>query len=43
MAVAPRPFQLAVEWPAAGVELTIADVDGAAIASAAERSLPYWS
>ncbi|MFI6900652.1 hypothetical protein ACIBKY_05300 [Nonomuraea sp. NPDC050394] len=37
-----EPFELAVEWPAGGIELTFAEVDGAAIASAAGRSLPYW-
>ncbi|MFD9946863.1 hypothetical protein ACFWYW_00380 [Nonomuraea sp. NPDC059023] len=37
-----EPFELAVEWPAGGVELAFAEVDGAAITSAAGRSLPYW-
>ncbi|MGJ6967625.1 hypothetical protein ACSDR0_37465 [Streptosporangium sp. G11] len=35
-------FELAVEWPAGGIELSIAVLDGAAIVSAAERSVPYW-
>jgi hypothetical protein len=35
-------FELGVEWPAGGVELSIVDLDGAAIASAAHQSAPYW-
>ncbi|MER5643692.1 hypothetical protein [Streptosporangium sp. NPDC002524] len=35
-------FELGVEWPAGGIELSIVLLDGAAIASAAERSVPYW-
>jgi len=38
----PETFELGVEWPAGGIELSIATLDGAAIASAAERSVPYW-
>jgi hypothetical protein len=35
-------FEFAVEWPFAGIGLTIVGLDGAAIASAARRSAPYW-
>ncbi|MFI7700406.1 hypothetical protein [Nonomuraea sp. NPDC049480] len=35
-------FELGVEWPAGGIELSIVELDGAAIASAAQRSVPYW-
>ncbi|WP_329428671.1 hypothetical protein OG339_04755 [Streptosporangium sp. NBC_01495] len=35
-------FEFAVEWPLGGIELTIAELDGAAIASAAARSAHYW-
>ncbi|RBQ15541.1 hypothetical protein DP939_34770 [Spongiactinospora rosea] len=35
-------FELAAEWPAGGVELSIVSVDGAAIVAAARRSVPYW-
>ncbi|GAA4183935.1 hypothetical protein GCM10022252_12020 [Streptosporangium oxazolinicum] len=35
-------FELGVEWPAGGVELSLTVLDGAAIVSAAERSVPYW-
>jgi hypothetical protein len=35
-------FEFAVEWPLGGVELTIVELDGAAIASAADRSARYW-
>ncbi|SDL69603.1 hypothetical protein [Nonomuraea jiangxiensis] len=38
----PEPFELAVEWPAGGIALSIAELDGAAIASAARRSAPSW-
>ncbi|MER6829015.1 hypothetical protein ABT352_23750 [Streptosporangium sp. NPDC000563] len=38
----PETFELGVEWPSAGIELSIATLDGAAIVSAAERSVPYW-
>ncbi|MFC6082674.1 hypothetical protein [Sphaerisporangium aureirubrum] len=38
----PETFELAVKWPAAGIDLSITALDGAAIASAAGRSLPYW-
>ncbi|MFC5832642.1 hypothetical protein [Nonomuraea insulae] len=38
----PETFELAVEWPAGGVELSIVELDGAAIVSAARRSAPYW-
>ena len=33
---------LAVEWPFGGIELTIAELDGAAIVAAAGRSAHYW-
>lgn len=35
-------FELAVEWPLGGIELTFAGLDGAAIATAAARSARYW-
>lgn len=35
-------FDFATEWPFGGIELTITDLDGAAIAAAAERSGRYW-
>jgi hypothetical protein len=31
-----------VEWPAGRIELSIVDLDGAAIASAAQQPVPYW-
>jgi hypothetical protein len=36
------PFEFAVEWPLAGIPLTIIELDGAAIATAALSSSPYW-
>ncbi|NRQ38193.1 hypothetical protein HII36_41145 [Nonomuraea sp. NN258] len=36
-------FELAVEWPAGGVELSIVELDGAAIADAAQRAVSYWA
>ncbi|MEV0828472.1 hypothetical protein [Nonomuraea rubra] len=38
----PEPFELAVEWPAGGIELSIAELDGVAIAAAARQAVPYW-
>jgi hypothetical protein len=35
-------FEFAVEWPFGGIELTIAELDGAAIVAAAGRSASYW-
>jgi hypothetical protein len=35
-------FEFAVEWPFGGIELTIAQLDGAAIVAAAGRSGHYW-
>lgn len=35
-------FELAVEWPFGGIELTIAELDGAAIVTASSRSAYYW-
>jgi hypothetical protein len=35
-------FEFAVEWPFGGIEETIIELDGAAIAAAASRSAPYW-
>jgi hypothetical protein len=35
-------FEFAVEWPSAGIPLTIAELDGAAIAAAAARPSYYW-
>ena len=31
-----------MEWPFGGIELTIAELDGAAIMAAAGRSAYYW-
>ncbi|GGP12593.1 hypothetical protein GCM10012278_61010 [Nonomuraea glycinis] len=39
---APEPFELGVEWPAGGIELSIVDLEGEAIRSAVQRSVPYW-
>ena len=36
------PFEFAVEWPFGGIDLTITELDGAAISAAAARSLDYW-
>ena len=35
-------FELGVEWPVGGVELSIAELDGAAIATTARQAVPYW-
>lgn len=35
-------FEFAVEWPFGGIELTFAELDGAAIVAAAGRSGYYW-
>jgi hypothetical protein len=35
-------FEFAVEWPSGGIELTIVELDGAAIADAAQQAIPYW-
>jgi hypothetical protein len=35
-------FDLVVEWPAAGIELTHYQLDGARIAEAAAHAGPYW-
>jgi hypothetical protein len=35
-------FELAVEWPIGGIELSIVELDGAAIAAAAQQAVPYW-
>lgn len=35
-------FEFAVEWPLAGIDLAIVELDGAAIVDAAERSVSYW-
>ena len=35
-------FEFAVEWPFGGIELTITELDGAAIVAAASRSADYW-
>jgi hypothetical protein len=34
-------FEFAVEWPIGGIELTIAELDGAAVAAASQPSY-YW-
>lgn len=38
----PRPFELAVEWPLLGVDLTFTSLDGEAIVAAAARARPFW-
>lgn len=38
-----EPFEFAAEWPFAGIDLTIVELDGAAIGAAAARSARYWS
>jgi hypothetical protein len=35
-------FEFAVEWPFGGIDLTLVEFDGAAIVSAAGRSVRYW-
>ncbi|MFI6321587.1 hypothetical protein ACIBG8_28910 [Nonomuraea sp. NPDC050556] len=35
-------FELAVEWPVGGIQLSIVELDGAAIAAAAQQAVPYW-
>lgn len=35
-------FERAVEWPIGGVELSIVELDVAAIAAAAQLAAPYW-
>lgn len=35
-------LDFAVEWPFGGIELTITELDGAAIVAAASRSARYW-
>jgi hypothetical protein len=35
-------FEFAVEWPLGGIGLTVVELDGAAIVSAAVRSADYW-
>jgi hypothetical protein len=35
-------FEFAVEWPFGGIDLTIVELDGAAIVAAAARSAAYW-
>jgi hypothetical protein len=37
-----EPLQFAVEWPIAGIDLTIVELDGAELAAAATRSTGYW-
>lgn len=39
---AEETFEFAVEWPFGGIELTFAELDGAAIVAAAARSGNYW-
>ncbi|GAA2095630.1 hypothetical protein GCM10009780_42410 [Actinomadura alba] len=36
------PFEFAVEWPLAGIPLTIIELDGAEITTAALNSTPFW-
>jgi hypothetical protein len=35
-------MEFAVEWPFAGIDLTMAELEGSAIVSAAGRSMRYW-
>jgi hypothetical protein len=37
-----EPFDLVVEWPAVGIELTRYQLDGRRIAEAAQQSRSYW-
>lgn len=37
-----EPLQFAVEWPLAGIDLTIVELDGAELVAAATRSTGYW-
>ncbi len=37
-----EPFELITEWPLAGIPVTIAELDGAAITAAAAQAIPYW-
>ncbi|MEO3795901.1 hypothetical protein ABGB14_37370 [Nonomuraea sp. B10E15] len=37
-----EPFELGVEWPGGGIELSVAELDGAAIEFAAQQSVPCW-
>ncbi|MGF1665127.1 MAG: hypothetical protein ACFCVC_02530 [Acidimicrobiia bacterium] len=39
----PERFDLVIEWPALGVPVTRAAIDGAAIVTAAENVVPLWS
>jgi hypothetical protein len=38
-----EPFDLVIEWPALGVPVTRATIDGAAIVAAADNVVPLWS
>lgn len=38
-----RPIEFAVEWPLAGIELTVVELDGAALVAAAARATAYWA
>lgn len=38
----PRPFELAVEWPLLGVDLSFTRLDGEAIVAASARARPFW-
>lgn len=38
----PESFELAVEWPVGGIQLSIVELDGTAIAAAARQAVPYW-
>lgn len=37
-----EPFELAVEWPFGGIDLTFTELDGAAVVAAAGRSVNLW-
>ena len=38
----PAPFEFVIEWPSMGIDPSSIQVDGSAIARAAEQALPYW-
>jgi len=38
----PETFEFAAEWPLGGIDLTLAELDGAAVAAAAARSQLFW-
>ncbi|MFI0480422.1 hypothetical protein [Actinomadura sp. 9N215] len=38
----PEPFEFAVEWPLAGINLTTTELDGTLLSTAAARSTQFW-